>query len=130
MPQMDFSTFFPQVFWLITLIGFSFFYLLRGFFSYSIMILKLRGRYVSSFFVFFITFFLKMFNEFVIFIRTTVFKFSGILFRNKFFYNSFSNLLNYFFNKNSFFILKRQSYQNSTFLTGFLFFNYFFNLND
>ena len=127
---MDFSTFFPQVFWLITLIGFSFFYLLRGFFSYSIMILKLRGRYVSSFFVFFITFFLKMFNEFVIFIRTTVFKFSGILFRNKFFYKSFSDLLNYFFNKNSFFILKRQGYQNSTFLTGFLFFNYFFNSLD
>jgi len=91
------------------------------------MILKLRGRYVSSFFVFFITFFLKMFNEFVIFIRTTVFKFSGILFRNKFFYNSFNNLLDYFYNKNSFFILKRQSYQNSVFATGFTFLNYFFN---
>jgi hypothetical protein len=127
MPQMDFSTFFPQVFWLITLIGFSFFYLLRGFFSYSIMILKLRGRYISSFFIFFITFFLKMFNEFVIFIRTTVFKFSGILFRNKFFYKSFNNLLNYFQNKNSYFILKRQNYITSSFSTSFLFFTYFFN---
>jgi|TARA_Y100000296_G_C5180058_1_gene263651 hypothetical protein len=127
MPQMDFSTFFPQVFWLITLIGFSFFYLLRGFFSYSIMILKLRGRYISSFFIFFITFFLKMFNEFVIFIRTTVFKFSGILFRNKFFYESFNNLLSYFTNKNSYYILKRQSFQSSSFSTGFLFFSYFFN---
>jgi len=124
---MDFSTFFPQVFWLITLIGFSFFYLLRGFFSYSIMILKLRGRYISSFFIFFITFFLKMFNEFVIFIRTTVFKFSGILFRNKFFYKSFNNLLNYFQNKNSYFILKRQNYITSSFSTSFLFFTYFFN---
>jgi hypothetical protein len=127
MPQMDFSTFFPQVFWLITLIGFSFFYLLRGFFSYSIMILKLRGRYISSFFIFFITFFLKMFNEFVIFIRTTVFKFSGILFRNKFFYKSFNNLLNYFQNKNSYYILKRQNYITSSFSTSFLFFTYFFN---
>lgn len=124
---MDFSTFFPQVFWLITLIGFSFFYLLRGFFSYSIMILKLRGRYISSFFIFFITFFLKMFNEFVIFIRTTVFKFSGILFRNKFFYKSFNNLLNYFQNKNSYYILKRQNYITSSFSTSFLFFTYFFN---
>jgi len=44
MPQMDFSTFFPQVFWLILLFGFFFFFLLKNFFNLSIFILKLRGN--------------------------------------------------------------------------------------
>ena len=114
---MDFSTFFPQVFWLISLMGFSFFYLLRGFFSYSIMILKLRGRYVSSFFIFFIFTFLTMFNEFVIFIRTTVFKFSGILLRNKYFNTSFNNLLNFFNNWFTSFFSKRVEYLNTCYST-------------
>ena len=114
---MDFSTFFPQVFWLISLMGFSFFYLLRGFFSYSIMILKLRGRYVSSFFIFFIYTFLTMFNEFVIFIRTTVFKFSGILLRNEYFNNSFNNLLSFFNNWFVSFFSKRVEFLSTCYST-------------
>jgi hypothetical protein len=117
MPQMDFSTFFPQVFWLISLMGFSFFYLLRGFFSYSIMILKLRGRYVSSFFIFFIFTFLTMFNEFVIFIRTTVFKFSGILLRNEYFNKSFNNLLSFFNNWFNSFFSKRIEFLSTCYST-------------
>lgn len=114
---MDFSTFFPQVFWLISLMGFSFFYLLRGFFSYSIMILKLRGRYVSSFFIFFIFTFLTMFNEFVIFIRTTVFKFSGILLRNEYFNKSFNNLLSFFNNWFNSFFSKRIEFLSTCYST-------------
>lgn len=124
MPQMDFSTFFPQVFWLISLMGFSFFYLLRGFFSYSIMILKLRGRYISSFFIFFIFTFLTMFNEFVIFIRTTVFKFSGILLRNKYFYESFNKLLNFFNNWFVLSLVKRMEYINLCYSTGWFYGKY------
>ena len=97
--------------------GFSFFYLLRGFFSYSIMILKLRGRYVSSFFIFFIFTFLTMFNEFVIFIRTTVFKFSGILLRNEYFNKSFNNLLSFFNNWFNSFFSKRIEFLSTCYST-------------
>jgi len=124
MPQMDFSTFFPQVFWLISLMGFSFFYLLRGFFSYSIMILKLRGRYVSSFFIFFIFTFLTMFNEFVIFIRTTVFKFSGILLRNEYFNKSFNNLLSFFNNWFNSFFSKRIEFLSTCYSTYWVYCKY------
>lgn len=47
-PQMDFTTYFPQVFWLTFTLGFFFIYMLKDVFSKAILLLKLKGKYAFN----------------------------------------------------------------------------------
>ena len=87
MPQMDSSTFFPQVFWLILFISFSFFFFLKTFFSYSIRILKLKNKFILNLLYYFNVFFKSIFNIFLFLINTLFFKFIKIFSKNNLLYN-------------------------------------------
>lgn len=84
MPQMDFSTFLTQVFWLILLISFSFIYLMQSFFSQVILLLKIKSKSFLNNFKFFFKFLTKVQKLFYYSFKTIISKFLNILSRNNF----------------------------------------------
>ena len=87
MPQMDSTTFFPQVFWLIILLIFSFFFLIKTFFSFSLRVLKLKNKFIFSIFYYFNFFFKGLINGFKFLSNTFFFKYFLIFKKSNNFYN-------------------------------------------
>lgn len=127
MPQMDFSTFFPQVFWLVLLITFYFMFFLRGFFTNTITILKLKSIYF--FYCFFIlkkTIFL-LFTDILLFFKIINFKIAQLFFITKNFYKNFLTLISFFSSIFLTLIQKEQFFQTNFLNSIFNMFNNFIN---
>jgi hypothetical protein len=127
MPQMDFSTFFTQVFWLSIFIIFFFMYFLRGLFSYSIFLLKLKGSYFFTYFYFLKLLFLQIYYEISTSVKIIIFKFVSILTLYEFFNKINVKNSTYFSNINSIILESEQSFQNIFTLNLLSIFNKFFN---
>lgn len=122
MPQMDFTTFFPQVFWLILLSSVFFFFFFKEFFSASIFLLKMRISY-SNIYVYYIKYiFLKTYSEFLYVFKNTCYAFYYLFDWNlniqQIFlklYNSFCNFYKTTLQQNIYYSLTVYGFLNSHF---------------